>query len=290
MEPKDYYNFDDFFDANKKFEDFLSTCKIKMKEMPKGEELAISTITSVGQMATNVCFKYIFERISLDDHLVFVEYGKNKIRGEKKDIKIKKERKQKVTDKRKLNKGTPFSNLTFGIVCNHKEHNHKKPINIKLFNNGKLHMAGCKSREEINTMYNILYKKIMDIDTILFFNETKFIVDIGNFNEPKDYNYNIEMINGTYKCNFEIDLDSLYEVLNEKYPNEIFTDYEKSPLKCFLKLNENEVGTFSIYSSGSINIIAKTYDNIITSYNFIKNLVETHYKEIVTKEIIFDII
>lgn len=284
MEDPDYYNFDSFIDANKEFEEYISKCKVKIKDMPEGNQLAISTMISVGQMAKNIKFKYIFERINLDDRLIFIEYGK-KMRGIKENIKIKKSKNKKnITDKRKLGKGTPFSNLTFGIICVNPYHNHKKPINIKLFNNGKLHMAGCKSHNEIMENYEYIYKKIQEIDTILYFNDQKFNLNIGDFFSPKNYVYTIEMTNGTYKTNYELDLDELYKILNEEYYDRIFIDYEKSPLKCFL----NDTATFSIYSSGSINIVTKSYDNIFTSYTFIKQLLKEHYRSVVKKELSFD--
>ena len=285
----DYYNFDNFIEANEKFEEYISKCEVKIKEMPQSSEFTISTITSIGEVAKDVCFKYIFERIELDNKLKYVEYGKNKIRGLKENIKLNKNKKEENNDKRKLNKGKQFSNLTFGIECNNKEHSHKKPINVKLFNNGKIHITGSKTINEIITNYEYIYKKIKEINTNLVFNDKNYKINIGEFIKPQDFEYEIVMINGTYKMNFEIDLDVLYELLNEKYSSQVFIQYEKSPLKCYMK-DEGDLDNmplFFIYNSGSININAKSYDKAFNSYNFIKKILEDNYKDIVKKELIF---
>ena len=294
-----YYDILDFKEANKEFDEFLSRCTyIDIERLPQNN-FTISTMTITTFFVDEINIKMIFQRIILDDEIKYIENGKN-VRGDK--IKKKKKyniQKKKIIsdDKRKLNKGNPFSNqVSIGFYCNIKEHFHNKPICVKIFKNGRIQMTGCKSLEEVKITYEKLYKKINNIKTEFYLNLNQIIniYPVKNMKKVKDIKINVEMVNGTFTTNFKINLNKLNFKLKEIYDdNEIFIKNKKTQLICYLtkfkyfneKKKKDKIPSVFIYNSGSINIIAINLEILMKSYELISNFMNKYYKELIEVEI-----
>lgn len=299
----EYYNLNEFKESNKIFDDFLLNCKYKIiKKLPQ-EKFKVSTMTITSNFCENVNIKMIYERLKLNENIVYIENGKNNLRGTKK-IKTKKSYcKKKIIkkmDKRKLGKGKPFSNqISIGIKCHNENHKHNNPICLKIFKNGNIQMTGCKNNEEIKKMYNIMFNNIQKINTeYLYKNKIINIYPICNIKSFNAINIKVEMINGTFKCNFKINLNKLFELIQRKFTDdEIFINCEKkTTLICYLKKyktlnkikNKEKCPSVFIYNTGAINIIAINKDILMKTYSLISNFIDQNYDEIVQKEINFD--
>lgn len=215
-----YYNLEEFSTANSLFEEFLSKCEIIVPKKVPQDNFKISTMTIVTNICDSINVKMVFQRLKLDNDIIYIESGDKKVRGIKKVNKSSyKKKKKDVKDKRKLGKGCPFSNqISIGFNCSIKCHVHNNPICVKIFKNGRVQMTGCKDGEEIKTIYNKLYNKLNSINTNFSLNEQ--IINIYPFRNLKKYNDLIiksEMINGTFSVNCKIDLHKMLKKISEMY-------------------------------------------------------------------------
>ena len=286
-----YYNLEEFKESNRLFEKFLSKCKIEKIEKVEQSNFNISTMTIVTNICESINVKMVFQRLKVDNDIIYVESG-NKVRGYKKIGKNKKKKKN-IKDKRKLGKGCPFSNqISIGFSCNIKGHVHNNPICVKLFKNGRVQMTGCKDEDEIKTIYKKLYNKLNSINTNFISKEK--IIKIYPFKKLKlykDLDIKSEMINGTFSTNFKIDLNKMLNKISEIYSDqEIYINHEKkSPLTLYLKLfsifdvkkQTNKMPSVFIYNSGSINIISINKEIILKSHKFISNFIEENFFDLV---------
>jgi hypothetical protein len=304
-----YYELDEFKEANELFDSFLSRCKIIKQKKEKQDDFSISTMTIVTNMCDNINVKMVFQRLKIDKDIQYIESGGKEVRGEK-DIKKssykKKEKKKKIKDKRKLGKGSPFSNqISIGFKCDIHGHIHNNPICVKLFKNGRIQMTGCKDIDEVKYVYNKLYTKLNNIETIYYLNSKEIrIFPVQNIRTFEELDIKTEMINGTFSTKCKIDLNKILNKLKEVHMNDndeteddIYINSEKkSPLICYLKLfgiydkkkSKNKIPSVFIYNSGAINIIAINEEIIMKSYEFISNFVDKYYDDIVETDIQFD--
>lgn len=291
-----YYNLDEFKEANTLFENFLSRCTVIENQKTEQSKFNVSTMTITTNFCDEINVKMVFQRLLLDEDIEYIEEGKTSIRGvrtkNKKKYK-KKGNKQKSNDKRKLGKGSPFSNqISIGFLCNDCTHVHNNPICVKIFKNGKVQMTGCKNIKEVERVYNQLYNKISVIKTEYIFNGNKVTMNlIKNIKQFKDVVIKTEMINGTFKTNYKIDLNKLRNKLNEVYTEDsIFINSEKkTSMICYLKKfqvfdekkKKNKTPSMFVYNSGSINIISINLGLLMKSYEFARDFFDTYYEDLV---------
>jgi len=299
-----YYDLSEFKEANDLFETFLNKCTIVKHQKVEQGGFSPSTMTITTIFCDEINVKMVFQRLVIDKDIVYIEESKDSVRGiknkKKSTYKKKNKMKKKSNDKRKLGKGSPFSNqISIGFSCNECGHNHKNPICVKIFKNGRVQMTGCKNIEEIERVYTKLYNKINSIKTEYNFNGQKIIISpVKNIKIFKDVVIKTEMINGTFKVNYKIDLNKLYSKLKEVYgDDDIYMNHEKkSPLICYLKKFEifdakkskNKCPSVFVYNSGSINIIATSLDLLMTSYEFISVFCDKYFEDLDETELIYD--
>ena len=297
-----YYNLEEFKDANKLFEEFLSRCIVtKTKKVPQ-KSFNISTMTVVTNFCNEINVKMVFQRLLLDENIVYIEANKE-IRGIRKKQKStykKKNKKKKINDKRKLGKGSPFSNqISIGFKCNECNHVHNNPICVKIFKNGKVQMTGCKDLEEVERIYNGLHNKIKQIKTEYDFNGQKIVINpVQKLKTFQQIKIKTEMINGTFSTNFKIDLNKMLNCIKDKYSDEEIYIYseKKSPLICYLKIfkvfdekkKKNKIPSVFIYNSGSINIISINNKIIQEAYEFMSKFIDDNFDDIVETEMQYD--
>ena len=297
-----YYNLKEFKEANTLFETFLSRCTISKPNKIEQNPFNISTMTIVTSFCDEINVKMVFQRLLLDNDIVYIEAGKT-IRGIRKKQKStykKKNKKKKTDDKRKLGKGSPFSNqISIGFKCCEHGHVHNNPICVKIFKNGKVQMTGCKDLDEAERIYNKLYCKINDIKTEYTLNGKKIILNpVKKLKTFEQITLKTEMINGTFSTNFKIDLNKMLNKIQEKYSDEeIYINNEKkSPLICYLKIFEvfdekkkkNKIPSVFIYNSGSINIISINNEIIQQAYEFMSKFIDDNFDDIVETTIKYD--
>jgi len=121
------------------------------------------------------------------------------------------------------------------------------------------------------------------------------VVGIKKFDKK---NIKIEMINGTFYLNCVINLINLIHIIQKKYSyNEIFiTKLRKSPISLSIKLfsyfdetkKKNKIPTVFIYNTGSVNIIATSYDMLFKTFDFIKDIIQKNFDDIAQKKIILN--
>jgi hypothetical protein len=294
----------DFDKAEDLFDSFLNSCDVIKHKYVEPSDLVISTITVTGGIGSLVNDEIIYNCLRINDDIIYLEKG-SRIRGDKpikKKKRVKKDNKdprfQKV-DKRKRGKGKSFSNqVSIGVKGILEKH--KKPINVKLFKNGRIHMAGARSLEEAQEIYKIVVKEIGKIPTKHMIEGTDREVDIfpiENMNISTESNLKINMINSTFQTNFKIEQLKLYNLLKSKYEiTDVFTTYNNcmsSPvrvyLKCFAtydsKKKRYKQPSLFIYRSGSVNVVVPAMDLLSKAYEFINTFFKENYDEIVQKDI-----
>ncbi len=298
------FNDIDFDEAEDLFDNFLNSCDIIEHAYVEPSKLVISTITVTGNIGTLVNDEIIYNCLKINDKIRYLEKG-SRIRGDKpikKKKRVKKDAEDarfKKIDKRKRGKGKSFSNqVSIGIEGLLEKH--KKPINVKLFKNGRCHMAGCRSLEEAEAVYNIISEEIKIIPTKHIIEGTDREVDIfpiENMNIYEESDLTINMINSTFQTNFKIEQLKLYNLLKSKYEiTDVFTTYNNcmsSPvrvyLKCFAtydsKKKRSKQPSLFIYRSGSVNVVVPAMNLLYRAYDFINTFFKENYDEIVQKDI-----
>ena len=294
----------DFDKAEDLFDSFLNSCDVIKHKYVEPSDLVISTITVTGGIGSLVNDEIIYNCLRINDDIIYLEKG-SRIRGDKpikKKKRVKNDNKdprfQKV-DKRKRGKGKSFSNqVSIGVKGILEKH--KKPINVKLFKNGRIHMAGARSLEEAQAIYKIIVKNIGKIPTKHMIEGTDREVDIfpiENMNISTESNLKINMINSTFQTNFKIEQLKLYNLLKSKYEiTNVFATYNNcmsSPvrvyLKCFAtycsKKKRYKQPSLFIYRSGSVNVVVPAMDLLSKAYEFINTFFKENYDEIVQKDI-----
>jgi hypothetical protein len=301
-EYNEYYNLDEFKKANEIFEDFLSHCDIKEYVKQEQSNFVVSTMTITSQICDEINVKVIYERINIDNDIQYIEFSKDKIKGmknNKKKIYKKKKIMNNENDKRKKRKGNPFSNqISIGVKCDISGHEHNNPICMKIFKNGKIQMTGCKDENEVLYVYGKIFKKINELNTEYFIGNQKVIISpVKSMKLPKELDIKLEMINGTFRTNFNINLNNLFNILNDKYKDDVYISYEKkSPLRFYLKKlkitrddsKKIKNPTIFVYNSGSVNIISVNKEIFYQTYEFISNLIKNNYDDLIDSDINID--
>lgn len=275
-----FYDKQKYAGAINQFDKYIGSCEIVTPKHKKFGSFKISTITCVSTIAPNIDIEKLFKIVDEknDDDIVYVKYS-NDIKGEKKT--------RRNPLKRIKGKNQLFSNqMSFGFKCPFDHiHQHKNPISVKVFRNGRIQMTGCKNMTEIRFMYNKLTTQIfkMDKNHIIFpFTEDNILV---------------EMINGTFYINQSLDLNKVLETFEQKYTHEqVFViQNKKSPLNFSIKLlgyfdkkkSKDKIPSVFIYNTGAINIIATKKDILYQTYEFMKQNITENWEKIIEKKIIY---
>ena len=290
-----YYNKEKFKEANDIFELYLNSCDIDKKNM-SFTDFNISTITVIIKIAEYINIKVLFEQLNPDEEIQYLEYN-DKIKGKRK--KNKKKSLKNTLDKRMKKRGKCFSNqLSIGYIC--KEHYHKKPICMKVFSKGSLTLTGVKSENEINFVINKFQTMIKLIKTDYEYNNR--IINLYPYKNLYDKDKiisNIETINGSFKCNFNINLKNMKKLLLNLYKEEEI--YLKSNRSALIELdllfyknydkrkNKNKTPKISIYGTGSIVINSINKEILYKSYEFIKELIKNNYDQIIDMDYNFNL-
>ena len=247
--------------------------------------LRISTMTGLSELSSNIDLDVVFNNLSINDNIRYIEYGNN-TDGSKRYKGYSKKNLKKV---RKVNKRNIFFNqATIHIYLN-------KVINMKVFNNGKIQMTVLIDEQQI---HNVLYLFIKECNTL----SEKVLIDNDN---PKIIYSDIVLINSDFDIGFPINREILYRYLirdgyfctyepcqypgiNIKYYNNVLNNNGicNCTEVCDGKGNSNGNGeckriTLAIFKSGKIIITGgKELDQVYNAYRFITDYL-IRYKQII---------
>jgi TATA-box binding protein (TBP) (component of TFIID and TFIIIB) len=275
------------------FRDYIDVDKSEINNLPVG--MGVSTMCASCKLNTLVNIVNIEKYFQLNsDDILTVKMNKERLRTI--ILTKKKPKRQRKNEHRLIQKDTTknyfYNQITVVMRIDSgpcADLNDAPKINIKLFKNGSVQMSGCKTVKNINIVLNKLIYKLKEIKAIM--EDGK--INIKEFIEEPDkiniMNFKIDMINSNYKVNMQIDRDKLYNLLLKK---KIKSSYEPCIRACviikFTPCEQNseykEISIF-VFQKGNIIITgARSRSHIISSYEYMNNILLTHTDEIIKKD------
>lgn len=256
------------------------------QHLPK--DIHISTMTITCLFETNFNVKNIGEYMSLATE----DYGIQKIVYGKTDDNVR----TKIKSKKKVRKGKQikknFFNQTTLVV---KSKNLKNDVNVKIFQNGSIHMTGCKGDNNFYDIMSILCTELSKIkgvynpttDKILpiTFAEDPEIIKMDNIQNVK-----IRMINTNFSIGFKIDRDKLYKsILTSKTDEDVSCTFEPcahAGVNIKYNYKNKSIVSIFVFESGSIIITgAKKANHIIKAYEYITKHIYENYNLVILNQI-----
>jgi TATA-box binding protein (TBP) (component of TFIID and TFIIIB) len=264
---------------------FFTNSKYEIINLPK--DINISTMCASCKLNNKINLYNIENYLKINDNNVITKkISNNNIETLLPIIKSKRKKKnQKNSNKKNFyNQITIVMRVTNGMYKNLIE---EPKINMKLFKNGSIQMSGCKNVYNINIALN----KIINIIKKSCTTEHSFIDDIKN--DICINNFKIDMINSNYKYYIQIDRIKLHELLIKK---KIRSTYEPCIKACVIikipninpninsNINNKDISVF-IFQKGNIIInSAKSCEQIISTYNYINDILYTYKDDIIKKD------
>lgn len=248
---------------------------VDISNLPQGLDIFIITMTC--KINKSFFIDNILNYFPLSDNHIHTIKSKNKTRHVNNIIKIK--------EKINLNFYNQIT-LIMKIFLNNNN-NTSKYVNIKLFNNGSIQISGLQSIEHCNITLNKLLT-LLKGDFGIFeddvFKEFRFLES----DDIKIIDTKINMINTMFEYKSKINRSQLYNhflSLNLgiviKFQPEIH-----APVHLKLDVGNKKPVTIFIFESGKILIMGCcNKENIITSYNFIFNLLTNNHNYIIKKNL-----
>jgi len=278
---------------NISFTDYIDVDKSEINNLPAG--MGVSTMCASCKLNTLVNIVNIEKYFQLNpDDILTVKMNKERLRTI--ILTKKKPKRQRKNDNKLMHKDTTknyfYNQITVVMRIDSgpcQDLNDAPKINIKLFKNGSVQMSGCKSVKNINIVLNKLIYKLKEIKAIMDDGKLNIIEFIDEPDKITILNFKIDMINSNYKVNMQIDRDKLYNLLLKK---KIKSSYEPCIRACviikFTPCEQNsefkEVSIF-VFQKGNIIITgARSRSHIISSYEYMNNILLTHTDEIIKKD------
>jgi|TARA_B110000208_G_scaffold35477_1_gene46915 TATA-box binding protein (TBP) (component of TFIID and TFIIIB) len=245
------------------------------------ENLRVSTITSVAELNTQIDLDILYNEITIDDQIKYIEKGDLPPRGES----TKKKRKSRTPKKRCVF----FNQATIHFQ-------HEKVVNVKLFNNGKIQMTGLKRESQGEEVIRGIIDKIVCIDEK---NEKKiFITEHAKYEYD---NYRVVLINSDFDSKTMINRGVLHETMvnmnmfssfepciypgvNIKYFYNESRPECRGVCECERRCSGKGDGkefckrvTIAVFNSGKIIITgAMAREQLVECYEFITDVIKTN--------------
>jgi TATA-box binding protein (TBP) (component of TFIID and TFIIIB) len=271
---------------NINFIDYVNVKENEINNLPNG--VNISTMCASCNLNTKINIVNIEKYLQLNaDDIITKKQNNDKI----KTLTSLKNNSKKIhkIESKKTNNNYFYNQITIIIRITHgytENINEEPRINMKLFKNGAIQMSGCKSLHNINIALNKLIYKLKEIKAKV---DDGKIVEIPFVETPSEINiikFKIDMINSNYKVNIQIDRDKLYGLLLKK---RIKSTFEPCIRACIIVkyaplIEQKDVSIF-IFQKGNIIITgAKSRLSIISSYEYINDILITHIDDIIKKD------
>lgn len=267
--------------------DYINLEKHDISNLPSG--VTVSTMCASGKLGTKLYISNIYKYMELNpENIITVKESDEKIRTLRKKKKRKSKKKAVDPLKKKKKTNSFFNQITVEVRVTEGEcetFEKQDVINVKLFKNGSIQMSGCKKIESINIALNKLVERLQVVKAKI---ENETIVE-KNFVENLDklgvYDFKIDMINSNYAVDLTINREKFYNILLDK---KIRCRYEPCIHACvtikYIPPEDNEVEkviSIFIFEKGSIIITgAKKRSHIISSYNYVNNIIKENRNEI----------
>lgn len=261
----------------------------------KPDDLQISTMTIVCRINVLFHIPFISNFIDLDEsNICEIKSGKKNKKNVDEESLNRTLKKRKTKCKRKYKKSNFYNQVTL-VVKTSNLIRQDKTINIKLFNNGTIHITGAKSIEETLIGIDKIFKELKKERGYLDFknntyNPIKLVDDIDKLNIDNLYDYSIEMINSNFSIGYRVNRDNLYDMIKNAKCDNIKLECSYDPIKHagvdikYCKDGEIKIITIFVFESGSIIITgAKKCQQILDAYNFITVFMISNYKKLVKK-------
>lgn len=281
------------------FKEFITKDTLNTDTLPFG--VKISTLGMSGKLGITANIPNIKKYLELSDtDIITIKEGNEFVKTISKDIKVK----TKITKK--------FENqITLVIRCYEGEYDsleEETKINVKIFTNGSIQMAGCKCREDINLVLNKLlvrlsevkyYKEDGELKKITFVDDPDMVRTGKKVIDNKEFDYfkslqskfKIDLINSNYQVRFKINRTKLHDILvSSKIKSSYESDNRPAVIVKFLPPNTDKEISIFVYQKGHIIITGvKTMLNLENSYHFINNILKENSGAIIyrtTEEIL----
>jgi len=256
-----------------------------MEEMINSS-LRISTMTLISQLKSEIKLEDLYNSLSINGVIKYIEYADKKSKGEKAKKVKKRKKKASVESMGKIKKRKYFYNqVTLHIMID-------KIINVKIFNNGSLQMTGLKRFDQSD--------KVLDILVDLFY-KTKIIKSTEIISK------NIVMINSDFHIGFEINREKLHRIICDRKYYSSFEPiiYPGVNIKYYYNLSNLTDGickcaglcdgkgsngnckriTIAVFNSGNIIITGgRSIHQINTAYGFITKIINDNKEMLEVKE------
>lgn len=250
--------------------------------MEVNKNLRVSTMTLVSKISSNINLTKFFENINISDHIKFIEYGENPVKGEPYNPK-------KNTKKKK---NYFYNQITLHVFL-------EKFVNVKIFNNGRIQMTGLKSKGNGIKIINIIISEIQKLSP-----EKK--TEIVDSDTIEIVSSNIVLINSDFDIKFKINNEILQRIIIE---NGYYSSYEPLiypgvNIKYYYNTEKQNTGicncerecngkgkdglckkiTIAVFNSGKIIITGgQKIEHLNTAYDFITDLIIKRKEEIEVK-------
>jgi len=276
--------------SNYKFKEYIKADPL-MYNLPKG--VSISTMCAKCKLGTELNIDLIKYHLPLNrDDILTVKINNENMRT------LMEEKKKKRRTKRKAKvANNPFYNqITVVVRINEGEYEniHDEPkINLKLFKNGSIQISGLKNVEYTNRALNKLIHCLSQVKGKMIDNKITDIQFVENISKMNITDFEIYMINSNYMVNLMIDRTKLYSLLLMK---KIKASYEKCVRACVnikypppIHNNEEKDVCVFIFEKGNIIITgARNFHHVISTYEYINNILLSHIDEIIKKDDILE--
>jgi len=247
------------------------------------EDVTISTMTLICKLATKFNCENIAKYIDLDmSRILTVTHGELGNTKTNRTIVQKK----KTSGKPKKQKKVFYNQVSMYVKVHAKN---KKPVNIKLFSNGSIHMTGCKTVENaIETLIKVLYelkkeKAVIDYAHMKVvdkpFCDNLEILDLKNI-----IGLQIVMINSGFHIPFKMDRNKLYNLLLSDGYECLYDAVKHACVNVKYSCEEKIISIF-VFEKGSILITgARNCTQIQEAYMFINKYLLKNHKHIKKNE------
>lgn len=250
----------------------------KYYEKVKEKSINISTITLMVNFGKiSIDYEKIFDYVNLDkNNLCLKKLGKKKEELSELDSLYNKYGKKK---KKKKNDGVFYNQVT--LILNTGDN----LINIFIFKNGKIKLAGCEKELDIQKSLYFLLKLLKN--TYIYHQNNNIIENIKFVDDIKnicisDIQINNIVSNFKLEEDIEYNRDILHEKLNEEKIPSTYESCKHSSVIIKKEYKNNKITTIIVFHTGSIIIMgSKTLKEVVCGYNFINNFIKKYNDDIV---------
>ncbi len=276
--------------TNYDFKEYIIADQL-MYNLPKG--VSISTMCAKCKLGTELNIDLIKNHLPLNkDDILTVKINTENMR----TLIEEKKKKRRTKRKAKIANNPFYNQITVVVRINEGEYTNiydEPKINLKLFKNGSIQISGLKNIDYTNRALNKLIHCLSQIKGKMIDNKITDIQFVENIDKMKITDFEIYMINSNYMVNLMIDRTKLYSLLLMK---KIKASYEKCVRACVnIKYtpptNNNEEKDVSVFIFEKGNIIitgARNFNHVISTYEYINNILLSHIDEIIKKDDILE--